>query len=125
MWDEDKELEKYLGEFQPRKVRALNQMPMARGLWTRRLAAAAMLAGSVGAGWWFTERGKITPREQVQVKRWRLEVRVENRQANTILLTKMALEDPKRFAQQMDEESRRVLPNLSGPHSTLDVLAKE
>jgi hypothetical protein len=40
-------------------------------------------------------------------------------------LTKLALEDPKRFEEQLEVESRQVLPDLQGQQSTLRALTKE
>jgi hypothetical protein len=125
MQNDDRELEKYLSDFQPRNVRPLEVGRTKRSIWTGRLAAAAALTVSVGAGWWYAEHWNSIPHEQAKVKMWRLEVRVQQQESNTILLTKLALDDPKGFEEQMEDESQRVLPGLRGQESTLKVLAKE
>jgi hypothetical protein len=124
MQEDNKELERYLNEFRPRAVRPLELRPVAHMVWPRRLAAAAVVLLAAGAWLWYAGRGtkleqettKITTQKGSPVVDWK---------ANTIVLTKMALEDPKRFEEQLDEESRRVLPDLRGQHSTLGVFAHD
>jgi|SRR5208283_2581603 len=122
---DDNDLEKYLGEFQPRAVRPLETSRPAAMAWMGRLAAAALLLLSVGGGLWYARHKRNTPREEAKLATVRVEARVEERRINPILLTKLALEDPKRFEEQLEAESRLVLPNLQGQQSTLRVLAKE
>jgi hypothetical protein len=125
MLKNDNELEKYLSEFQPRGVRPLDVRQAARNSWLGWLAAAALALISVGAGLWYVAHGKKMERDIVKVDTARMATGVEEWKPNTILLTKMALEDPRRFEEQIDQASRRVLPDLRGQQSTLGVFAKE
>ena len=122
---DDNDLEKYLGEFQPRAVRPLETSWPTRMAWMRRLAAAALLLLSVGGGLWYARHERNVPRAEVKLATVGIEVHVEERRINPILLTKLALDDPKRFDEQLEAESRHVLPDLQGQQSTLRVLAKE
>jgi hypothetical protein len=125
MRKDDTELEKYLGEFQPRAVRPLETSWRTAAPWKGRLAAAALVLLSVSGGLWYARHDRNKPRAAVKLATVRGEARVEERRANSILLTKLALEDPKRFEEQLEAESRDVLPDLRGQQSTLRVLAKE
>jgi hypothetical protein len=65
------------------------------------------------------------PRAGVKLETFRGEVPVEERRPNAILLTKLALEDPKRFEEQLEAESQHILPDFGGQQSTLRILTKE
>jgi hypothetical protein len=65
------------------------------------------------------------PRAEVKLETSRGEALVQERRVNSIFLTKLALEDPKRFEEQLEVESRQVLPDLQGQQSTLRALTKE
>jgi hypothetical protein len=125
MLKHDSELERYLSEFQPRALRPLEPARIKRGVWMARLAAAAVVVASLGLGLWYGGH----KREMARVAGKRTVVRIEfhttESAVNAISLTKMALDDPKEFELEMNEKSRRVLPGLRGPQSTLSVLAKE
>ena len=124
MAKDDNELEKYLAGFQPRAVRPLqSSRPMAT-VWLRRLAAALLLF-SVCGGLWYARHKRNLQRIEVTTATVRVEGRVEERSANPILLTRLALQDSQCFEEQLAAESRRVLPDLQGQQSTLRVLAKE
>src|SRR5260370_7847760 len=56
MENNDRKFEEYLGEFQPRKPRALPELIVHRQVWPRRFAAAAAIAISLGASLWFVRR---------------------------------------------------------------------
>src|SRR5260370_37332959 len=56
MENNDRKFEEYLGEFRPRKPRALPELIVHRQVWPRRLAAAAAIAISLGASLWFVRR---------------------------------------------------------------------
>ncbi len=122
---DDHELEKYLGEFQPRAVRPLKTSRPTPMVWMGRMAAAALVLLSVGGGLWYAQHKRNTPRAEVKSATVGVEARVEERRINPILLAKLALEDPNRFEEQLEAESRLVLPDLQGQQSTLRVLAKE
>ncbi len=126
MLKDDNEVERYLNQFTPRAVRPLKTGQAARSVWVGRLAAAAMVLLSMAAGLWYfgSPVKKIEPNE-VNVIAPPVEAGARDGNLNTIVLTKLALEDPNRFEQQMDEASRRVLPDLRGQHSMLGVFAKQ
>jgi hypothetical protein len=124
MLKDENELERYLAEFRPREVRLLEFRQVGKSAWVGRLAAAAVVVISASVSLWYTGHEKKMDRGEV-VKTLHLGGRVEKQRSNTILLTKLALEDAKLFAEQMDEQSRRVLPELHGQESMLSVLAKE
>jgi len=121
---DDNELEKYLAGFQPRAVRPLqSSRPMATVWWVR--LAAALLLFSVCGGLWYARHKRNLQHVEVTTATARVEGRVEEPSVNPILLTRLALQNPKRFEEQLAAESRRVLPDLRGQQSTLRVLAKE
>ena len=121
----DEQLEKYLSEFQPRSVRPLGAAQGATGKWTGWLAAAALVLVSVGGGLWYARTEKKIVRTEISAPRVRVEFRTVDGPPSSTTLTKLALEDPKRFEEQLDAESRQVLPDLQGQQSTLRVFAKE
>jgi len=122
---DDNELEKYLREFQPRAVRPLESLRQTAIPWRGRLAAAAVVLFSVSGGLWYAIHKSNMPRAEVKLETSRGEALVQERRVNSILLTKLALEDPKRFEEQLEVESRQVLPDLQGQQSTLRALTKE
>jgi len=122
---DDNDLEKYLREFQPRAVRPLETSRPVRIPWKGWLAAAALVLLSLSGGVWFGRHKRSLPPGGVKPKTFKVEAIVEQRKTNTILLTKLALEDPIRFEEELEADSRRVLPDLQGAQSTLRVLTKE
>jgi hypothetical protein len=125
MEKDDPELEKYLSEFQARRVRPLELPQPGANAWLRRLAAAALVLFSVGGGLWYAEHERKLTGAEVRAHRVGIESHMPESEPNSIPLTKLALEDPKRFEQQLDAQSRRVLPDLQGQQSTLRVFAEE
>lgn len=125
MQNEDEDLEKYLSDFQPRDVRPLEVKHAEHSAWIGRLAAAAVVVLSVGTGLWYSRHRSSAPRVEEKLPVVRIEFHIAVPGTHTILLTKMALENPKQFDEEMNEESRLVLPELRGQQSTLSVLAKE
>jgi len=124
MQEDNKELEQDLSEFQPRAVRPLELGSIARVAWPRRLAAAATVLLAAGAWLWHAGHGRKLEQETTK-STTRKESPTVDWKTNTIVLTKMAIEDPKQFEEQLDEESRRVLPDLRGQQSTLGVFAND
>jgi hypothetical protein len=125
MSEYDRELEKYLSNFRPRDVRPLDLTLVTRTVWLKRLAAAAMLLLAVGTWLWYAGHGNKLDQETTKIMARQKEAPAVAWKGNTIVLTKMALEDPTRFEEQLDEESRRVLPDLRGQQSTLRVFAND
>ncbi|HEV1996388.1 MAG TPA: hypothetical protein VGR03_18785 [Candidatus Acidoferrum sp.] len=126
MKNNDKKFEEYLGEFEPRKPRALPERTVHRQVWPRRLAAAA-IAISLGASLWFVRRknelnsGDIVAKNSTSM----LETKSPGRPLALLPLTQLALQDPEQLDVQLNAASLRVLPDFRGSNSTLRVLAKE
>jgi hypothetical protein len=125
MGPHDEETERYLKEFRPRPLRALEVAPHAqRTLW-RRLTAAAALTVCAGGLFWFARRELRLSKETANV-RLPSESVLNERQARTIpSLTSLALADDERFEALLAEESRRSLPSFQGEQSMLKVLAQD
>jgi hypothetical protein len=124
MQRDDHELEKYLRKFKPRDPRPLDVRPPLANAWIGRLAAAAIIAISVGGWFWYARyeaRGPALQNVETQ-QREVLEVR---QNPTAISLTKLALEDDKQFQAELEAQSRRVLPDFRGQQSTLNIFAKE
>jgi hypothetical protein len=127
MENNDKKFEEYLGEFEPRKPRALPELIVHRQVWPRRLAATAAIAISLGASLWFVRRrnelnsGEIVAKNSTNM----LEGKSPARPLTLLQLTQLALQDPEQFDAQLTAASLRVLPDFRGSDSTLRVLAKE
>ena len=121
----DEETEEYLEEFRPRAVRQLDLPHPTGTMWWKRLAAAAAVLASVGGGVWYARREAKPVRPEEEVPAARAEPRVEEHGLNTIALTKMAMKNDQLFEEQLEAESRKVLPDPRGERSTLRVLAKE
>ena len=127
MENNDKRFEEYLGEFQPRKPRALPELIVPRQVWPRRLAAAAAIAISLGASLWFARRknnlnnGEVAERNSTSM----LEAQSPANPLALLPLTQLALQDPKQLDARLTAASLRVLPDFRSGNSTLRVLAKE
>ena len=118
----DEELERYLSQFRPRPVRALevraHPKPVKRG-WLIAAALAILVGGvSLWSLWHLRQQYKGT-QDELMVRR------VLPPAPSPIALTKLALEDNERFEALLVERSRNVLPGFQGKNSTLAVLAKE
>jgi hypothetical protein len=123
MENDDRELEKYLNDFQPRAVQPLPQRVVHPRL--VRLPAAAALLVMIGGGFWYAERDRHSPSSRPQVQAIQIEFHLGDRTMNTIDLTKLALEDKKQFEIQLEAQSRQILPDFRAQQSTLQSLAKE
>src|SRR5271166_5945252 len=111
---DDNDLEKYLREFQPLAVRPLESSRQTANPWRGRLAAAAVVLLSVSGGLWYARHKSDMRRAEVKLQSSGGDAGVEERRGNAILLTKLALEDPKRFEEQIEDESQHVLPDFQG-----------
>jgi hypothetical protein len=125
MRNHDEEMESYLKEFRPRAIRPLEQEPESPTVWLRRLAAAAAIVLAGGLSILFSWRETTTAPQEASDPQPLLSIEFGPKTMNTLLLTKLALEDSKTFSAMLTEESRRVLPSLQGQESTLRVLAEE
>jgi hypothetical protein len=125
MRKDDDELEKYLSEFRPRAVRPLELPRPAAKTWMKRLAVAAMVLLCAGSGLWYVRRGRTIPPPAPQMPATQVEIPAATGRPNPFSLTKLALEDDRRFEAQLEANSRLVLPGFEGEQSMLRVLAKE
>ena len=121
----DEETERYLKEFRPLAIRALEVAPQARKMLWRQLAAAAAVAVCVGGLFWFAHRETRLSKEVANVQAPKVGVTSERQNRTTLALTKLALADNERFETLLVEESQESLPSFQGEQSTLKVLAKD
>ena len=123
----DRKFETYLGEFEPRKPRALPELIVHRQVWPRRLCAAAAVAISLGASLWFVRRKNELNNGEVVAENARsmLEAKSPASPLALLPLTQLALQDPEQLDAQLTAASPRVLPDFRSGNSTLRVLAKE
>jgi hypothetical protein len=121
----DDETERYLKEFRPRAIRALEVLPKARNILSRRLAAAAALTLLAGGLLWYANRNATRLREATNVQPADVNVPTNSRYESTLVLTRLALTDNAKLEAILSEESRKVLPNVQGEQSMLKVLAKD
>lgn len=122
----DKEFEKYLGEFRPVRPRALPGRAVVKTVWTRRLAAAAVLAVGLGAAFWPMWRRQASRNELVAtMANVTPDMKPAPQPLSLLPLTQMALNDPEQLEAELVEASRRELPDFRGNNSALSVLAKE
>jgi len=123
---DDRAVEKYLQEFHPRSLRALQPVAPPRSLWIGRLAAAAVLVLGLGTAIWLGNRRQHTgvpPAPQVATAQ--RNSTDDTPSMNAIRLTRLALEDEQTFEAQLDDQSRRVLPSFPEEQRRLNFLAKE
>src|SRR6266699_3926228 len=127
MENDDTRFEEYLGQFEPRKPRALPEQIGHRQVWPRRIAAAAAIAIFLGASMWFARKkheldsGEVVARSSTSVP----EAKSQAPSLSLVPLTQLALQDPKQFDARLIAASPTVLPDFRGNNSTLRVLAKE
>ena len=120
----DDQFEKYLGEFQPRRPRALPAPAISRQVWLRRFAAAASIGIALGASlWFFGKRNEWSGGELGEKKAATQETK--SAPLSLLPLTQLALEKPEKLEAELTRASQRVLPDFRGSESTLRVLAKE
>jgi hypothetical protein len=125
MQKDDREIENYLAGFEPRKLQIQELAPVDSNVWTGRLAAVAVLLIAVGTWVWYARSSNKGEQAKRAAAESAAAAGTTVSQANIILLTQMALENPKRFEEQMDEEARRVLPELRGQQSALKISGRE
>jgi hypothetical protein len=123
--NEDDKLELYLGEFQPRPIRALALPMQPRNPWLRRLAAAAVIALGVGISARLAHHPSSQVTEVTVVHQSEMVATLSHKKLSSPALTRLALDNSKEFDSYLLEESRNVLPDLRGENSTLRILVKE
>jgi hypothetical protein len=121
----DEEMERYLKEFRPQPIRALEVAPYPRRTLWRQLTAAAAVAGCAGGLFWLARHELRLSEETANVRAPNVNVLKERRSRTTLALTALALADDEKFEALLAEESRKSLPSFQGEQSTLKVLAKD
>ncbi|HLV86126.1 MAG TPA: hypothetical protein VKV39_04060 [Candidatus Sulfotelmatobacter sp.] len=121
---DDEELERYLSEFRPRAVRPL-VVPASRArAWVKPMAAAAVLLVCAGGAVWYSRMpraDRITPPPLVVDS----DAKSDTDMLSWFALTRLALEDDRKFEMELEQESRAELPAFTGPDSGLHILARE
>ncbi len=125
MMNDDKHLENYLAQFQPRPIRTLNVSPQSKNFFFQRLAAAALLTLGTGLSLWHVYPLKSPAPDVAQVQPEQSSTFPPQKKLSAVQLTKLALENSHDFDLYLLEQSRDVLPSLQGENSTLRVLATE
>jgi hypothetical protein len=124
---DEKDVEKYLGEFRTRAVRPLEIMRPKVPAWAGRLAAAAVLAVLAGGGAWFlahSRKAQSGAKQMVEQKKEKTPGEA-GQKLPMLQLTKLAVEDPERLDALLGEAPKRNLLVLDGKKSMLGTLAKE
>jgi hypothetical protein len=119
------EVERYLAEFQPRPVRALETSPRIERVWHLWLIAAAAILLFIGVSLWKLRQETTGPRSAPAMRQVSTPPTLGRSQLNTVALTKLALEDSEQFEVLLVIRSRTALPSFQGEHSTLRALARE
>jgi hypothetical protein len=120
----DEELERYLAEFKPRRVRAL-EVPGDKRVWPLRLVAAAVIFIVGGLSFWYQWQETKGVKDALSSRHVLPTTAVRASNLNAIALTRLALEDNEGFEALLADRSRSALPSFQGDDSTLRVLAKE
>jgi hypothetical protein len=122
----DEEFEQYLGEFDPRRPRALPAAVGSRRVWPQRLAAAAAITIAMGTSlWMFHGKSSNERNSSAANSNAAADSTTTGRRMSLAALTQMALHDPAQLDAELAEASRRMLPDFRRSDSTLRVLAKE
>ena len=124
---DDNELEKYLGEFQPRTVRALETSRPKAMVWMGRLAAALVIAFVLaGSAWFALHSWKGVSKTNLVVEQSKQSASGGARKKLPIIqLTKLAVEDPERLDALLAELPRHGMSVSSNKKGMLSTLAKE
>ena len=103
----DKEFEKYLTSFQPRRPRALPSQSTGRKTWLLRVAAATVLASAGVAGLWFAvhARKDVSDSNRKMTKKDQDHGELKPKRVSMVQLTKLAVENPEELDALFDQES--------------------
>jgi len=122
----DENFEEFLKEFAPRKPQALPLRVDESWLWSRRLAAVAILAVTVGGAVWFAAHShRALNNADWVIEQKETVPKQVRRRISAVELTKLAIEDPGKLDAVLAEESRQRSAGLRGRESMLRVLKKE
>lgn len=127
--NDDKEMEQYLKQFQPRtigplKLGPLTMPPHSGTAWFFRLAVAAVVIFAGGFALWYAPRQDLRPKDSGAISQVQGAVMPRSR-ASTVALTELALSDSNEFDRVVAEESGAMFPSMQEEESALRVLAKE
>ena len=120
----DEEVERYLAEFKPRRVHAL-EVPGNKRVWPLRLVAAAVIFLVGGSSLWYLRQETQGVKDALSRRHVLPTTAKRASNLNAIALTKLALEDNEHFEALLADRSQTALPSFQGENSTLRVLAKE
>ena len=120
----DEEVERYLAEFKPRRVRAL-EVPGNKRVWPLRLVAAAVIFLVGGSSLWYLRQETQGVKDALSRRHVLPTTAKRASNLNAIALTKLALEDNEHFEALLADRSQTALPSFQGENSTLRVLARE
>jgi hypothetical protein len=127
MEERDKNTEKFLREFAPKRPAVLREDLQPGAMLQWRLLAAVGIAMVTGTAVWVASRKEAFPPPEIRVKEAKNGATyVEPKRKDSILvLTKIALDEPQRLDEVLAETGRGTLPKLTGNDSTLRALANE
>ncbi len=127
MLNDEKDVEKYLGEFRARAVRPLEIGRPKAPAWIRRLAAAAVLAVLAGGGAWFVAHSQKVQSGASETVAPKTEITVVFTESKLPMLqmTKLAVEDPDKLDALLGPTPRHNFSDVEGKKSMLGTLAKE
>ena len=120
----DEEVERYLAEFKPRRVRAL-EVPGNKRVWPLRSVAAAVIFLVGGISLWYLSQETKGVKDAISRRHILSTTAVRTSNLNAIALTRLALENNEHFEALLADRSQTALPSFQGENSTLRVLAKE
>jgi len=121
---EDQNFEEFLRGFEPHRPRPLPTIASAGFPWRRFVAAAVLVAMAGGLTWIAIARRTRKPGDRPNLVERRAGEPTAT-QISPMELTRIALDDSKKFDSQMDELAPQTLPCCEGPRSSLAPLAKE
>lgn len=125
MRESEESFERYLREFQPRRPQVLPDISENRVDWRRWAAAAAMLVVVGTASWLVTHNRAANFSNTTNSSELNSPASATARRFSLVVLSRMAIDDPKRLDEELTIQSRQTLPDFRGEKSTLRVLAKE
>jgi hypothetical protein len=126
MENSDKKFEEYLGEFQPRKPRALPEQVIPKMMWTGRLAAAVAVMMALGVSLWSLRQEPADQRaENGTIDRPAAVVKQSPRSTPLPVLTRLAVENPSELDATLEASQGNWLPHFDRKDSALRILAKE
>jgi hypothetical protein len=121
--DSDTGFEEFLNEFELRRPNAFPKFATRAALMRRVASAAGILVGC-GISMWVLSRTPFESRKSATPTIVADDIG-NSRRASTVVLTRLAFEDPETFEAELCAASRNSLPNFQRKDSALQALAKE